>query len=74
MKDNNNITVKNVGIGFSSALSLLFIALKLLGVINWSWLWVLSPLWIPMALVLFVVMLCLVIAVVQVIKDERRCK
>lgn len=27
-----------------------FAALKLLGVISWSWLWVLSPLWIPVAL------------------------
>tara|TARA_Y100000034_G_C6866993_1_gene395286 strand:+ start:104 stop:328 length:225 start_codon:yes stop_codon:yes gene_type:complete len=34
-------------------LAVLFIALKLTGVIQWSWWWVLSPLWI--ALLLFVV-------------------
>jgi len=34
------------GIGFTSALTILFIALKLLGKISWSWIWVLSPLWI----------------------------
>lgn len=31
--------------GFFPALTVLFIALKLLGVITWSWIWVLSPLW-----------------------------
>ena len=37
------------GIGFSSLLGLLFIAFKLAGIINWSWLWVLAPFWIPFA-------------------------
>lgn len=40
------------GIGFSTALLLIFIVLKLVGVIGWSWWWVLSPLWIPLAIVL----------------------
>lgn len=38
------------GIGFTGALAILFIGLKLGGVISWSWLWVLSPLWIPLAI------------------------
>ena len=37
---------------FFSALALLFIALKLLGYITWAWLWVLAPLWMPLAFVL----------------------
>jgi hypothetical protein len=37
-------------IGFLGALAILFIALKLCGVVAWSWLWVLAPLWIPAAL------------------------
>jgi len=40
------------GIGFGNLLAILFIAFKLLGIINWSWLWVLSPVWIPLALLL----------------------
>ena len=40
------------GISFTSLLAILFIGLKLTGVINWSWLWVLSPIWIPIAIVL----------------------
>ena len=34
------------GIGFVGLLTLLFIALKLTGFIDWSWWWVLSPIWI----------------------------
>jgi hypothetical protein len=43
------------GIGFAGALTLLFIGLKLGGVIDWSWLWVLSPLWISVTLGLMVI-------------------
>ena len=38
-------------IGYLGWLSLLFIGLKLGGVIHWSWLWVMSPLWIPITVV-----------------------
>jgi hypothetical protein len=42
------------GIGFAGLLAILFIGLKLGGVIAWSWLWVLSPLWIPLGLALWI--------------------
>ena len=32
--------------GFTSLLALIFIALKLVGTIDWGWVWVLSPIWI----------------------------
>ena len=48
----------NVSVQFPIAgiLGLIFITLKLTGYIAWSWLWVLSPFWIPFTiwLVLFV--------------------
>jgi energy-coupling factor transporter transmembrane protein EcfT len=37
---------------FTTLLTVLFIGLKLAGAISWSWLWVLSPTWIPLALVI----------------------
>lgn len=40
----------NKGIGFVGLLTIVFITLKLLGVISWSWLWVLSPIWINIGL------------------------
>ena len=38
------------GIGFGGALALLFIALKLTGFIDWSWWWVLAPIWAPLVI------------------------
>ena len=37
---------KQGGLGIVSVLTIVFIVLKLLGVIQWSWIWVLSPIWI----------------------------
>ena len=48
MSDNKEVTVKTIS--FSSLLLLAFIVLKLCNVITWSWWWVLSPLWIPIAI------------------------
>ncbi len=42
-------------IGFAGLLTIVFITLKLTGVIAWSWLWVLSPLWISFLLVLLII-------------------
>ena len=39
------------GIGLTGFLTVLFVGLKLTGYINWSWVWVVSPLWIPLAIV-----------------------
>lgn len=40
------------GIGFPGLLTIVFIVLKLLKIISWSWLWVLSPLWITTIIVI----------------------
>lgn len=48
-------TTAGTGISFAGLLTLLFIGLKLGGVIAWSWWWVLAPLWIGW-LVAFAVM------------------
>lgn len=50
-------TVTYSGPGFLTLLGLLFIGLKLTGYIHWSWLWVLAPFWIPLALLLIVLII-----------------
>lgn len=45
------------GPGFASLLTLLFIALKLTGVIAWPWVWVLAPLWGTFVLLFVLTML-----------------
>ena len=49
------------GIGVTGCLLILFITLKLLGVIHWSWWWVLAPLWMSTGLVLGIVGICLLV-------------
>ena len=40
---NSNVST---GVSFTGVLTIVFVVLKLVGVINWSWIWVLSPIWI----------------------------
>jgi ABC-type polysaccharide/polyol phosphate export permease len=56
-------------IGFGGALALLFIALKLAGVIDWSWWWVTSPIWIPLAV--FAVFMVILGVLALVFRDRR---
>lgn len=56
---NNNYS--GGGIGFLGLLTLIFITLKLTKVINWSWLWILSPLWIPVLSVLIISLIVFII-------------
>jgi hypothetical protein len=56
----NNTSSSSGGLGFTGALTILFIALKLCHVINWSWWWVLSPIWISF-LILFVILAIILI-------------
>lgn len=50
------------GIGFAGLLTIVFIVLKLTNVIHWSWWWVLSPLWISLAIGLVILAVLAVIA------------
>lgn len=47
MSSENN---SNVGVGFTGLLTVLFIGLKLGGAIDWSWWWVISPVWITIGI------------------------
>ena len=56
------------GITFLQLLTIVFVVLKLTKCINWSWWWVLAPLWVPVALVIAVVFIC---GVIGAIADRR---
>jgi hypothetical protein len=45
------------GIGFAGLLTIVFITLKLLGKVTWSWWWVLSPLWIGASILLIILVI-----------------
>lgn len=50
------------GISFAGLLTIVFITLKLLGYIDWSWWWVLSPIWISFAIAALIIVGVLVYA------------
>ena len=60
MSTNQQINIK-LPSSFIGLLTILFIGLKLTNYIDWSWLWVLAPLWIPITLILLIALaiLCL---------------
>jgi uncharacterized protein (DUF983 family) len=58
MSDSNNTST---GVSFSGILTIAFIVLKLTDVIDWSWWWVLSPIWIPLLVILLIGLLYMII-------------
>lgn len=71
--DSNNSSVSTGGIGFFGVLTIVFITLKLCGVIHWSWLWVLCPIWLTF--ILFVVAIlfgCLFLILKDKIKESKK--
>lgn len=59
--DNNTSTGS---IGICTVLFLIFLVLKLTGTIAWSWLWVLAPIWIPVAFWLIIVIVSILIGII----------
>lgn len=59
---------EKISISFSgtSLLSVAFIVLKLCNVIDWSWWWVLAPIWIPIALVIILLILKFIVEDAQI--------
>lgn len=74
--DNNRTDVNvNGGIGFFGLLTIVFIALKLMNVIDWSWWLVLLPLYGPCLLFIIAAILFVLIAFLKyLITDYRRKK
>lgn len=64
---NSNSSATGGGVSFFGLLTVAFVVLKLTEHIDWSWWWVFAPLWIPVAIVLFVV---IVLGVAWGLKDR----
>lgn len=62
---NNQKTNVTVSFNFSFMLGLAFIILKLCHVIEWAWIWVLAPFWVPfvlIALIFFIITVIILLA------------
>lgn len=69
MNGNVRYTGFNIGDVLMLMLTAIFVTLKLCGVITWSWLWVLSPLWIGLILAI-IAGIVMVIILRKVWKDD----
>lgn len=64
----------SISLTFPSTLFIVFLVLKLTNTINWSWWWVTSPLWIPFALVLFIVIIVIIATFIRSVKNKQKKK
>jgi len=62
----------NINMSFPAILGIVFIVLKLTNNIDWSWWWVLSPFWIPLALFLIIFILIFILKIVAEVINSRR--
>ena len=64
--DTKRVTVNFGGIG--TILAIVFMVLKLTGNIDWPWVWVFAPIWIPLAIVAgFLIIYLVVILIIAII-------
>lgn len=61
MENNNKGCTLHFGGWFVGALTLMFIAFKLLGIIDWNWIWVLSPIWISWILSIIIIVILFIL-------------
>lgn len=60
------------GIGFFGLLTVVFITLKLLGKITWSWWWVLSPIWLTTIIAIVILIVAVFgVSAFEVWKEEK---
>lgn len=62
------------GIGLFEVLGVVFIVLKLCGVIDWSWWWVTAPIWIPIVLVFVIIAILFVVRVLRNLGKDKKWK
>lgn len=71
MREEKSSGGSGAGIGFTGLLQLVFITLKLCGVINWPWKYVLIPLWIDITVVVVILLVVVVLAIRKVNKENK---
>lgn len=62
------------GLTVFTLLGVAFVILKLCKVINWSWLWVTAPFWIPLAIGLIAIAIYILVDSIKEKKHEKRNK
>ena len=63
---------KSGGVGLATVIGIVFIILKLVEVIAWSWWWVLSPFWISLVLALVIGIVSWVAILIIIGKHDKK--
>lgn len=72
--ESQKFPVLNVAVIFFAFLGIIFVILKLFNAVDWNWIWVLSPLWLSTALVLFILFICLVFFIISLFINNKKDK
>ena len=68
----SNSNSSSGGIGFAGLLTIVFIVLKLIDKIDWSWWWVLSPIWISASIAVIIIVFLFLLE--KNMRDKQRNK
>ena len=68
--ENKKVQVNSGSFGLGTLLFVVFLILKLTGVISWAWIWVFMPLIVPVALFILLLLVMGIIAITAVIADR----
>lgn len=58
-----------IGSGLCTLLTCIFVIAKIWGKINWSWWWVLSPIWISLLIFIVVLIIAFIVIIIGAIGD-----
>ena len=72
MNQNESNNESSSGINLIGLLTIAFIILKLLKVINWSWWWVLSPIWLSVGIVSIICFVVFIYSLIEISIEEKR--
>lgn len=65
----NNSTIKHIGIGLG-VLTIVFFVLKIIGILDWSWVWVFAPIWIFVGTALIMIVTIVIISFIIMRKED----
>lgn len=68
--NNNRSSAAGGGLSILGVVEIVFIILKLLGIINWSWWIVLIPLWIELGITLLIILVIIIVAIIMANKRK----
>lgn len=70
----NKFSVLNIAVVFFAFLGIIFVILKLFKAVAWSWVWVLSPLWLSTALVLAILLIFIIVFIASALSKKDKTK